>query len=1526
MTQHTPVRNRSLGQLHRWQHPGVLCACLWVSLVGAAQGLAQQPLPNNGQRPPLADAILFDREWQLRLSSASKRLAEKQVDAGLELLQRTFLAPQDRWITPNPQAPPQSGRGTALELLRQAGPEVWKRYEALYGPDATRDYKTLGSLGKPKGWLRVMQQYPASKAAFQAGDDLAVWLLDHGQAESAVAIWKGLAANPWSAQFLRPEVLARWHLAATRAGLPVPNLVPANTQVQVGGQVVPLERLTLAAVARIDSIPARIWPTYLGNAARSQAAVGTLPTLRPERVISQGQLATPTGAPAQYEIPLPLALRLAEVQAELGIQLSDTIMGEAPGATAVQGTKSTGAWGIQPIVVGGQVIFRDWSGIRSLDPATGQTVWHHPTQTSLVTLAPRIDEQSLDSEASLRNNLNKAYRTNSVLGWLSTDGARVFYLDEVEVFPQPGREEPPRPARAFPPDDPVARTAATPWNRLLALEARPATGQAPRVLWSVGGPRPEKSPQPLDGHFFLGAPLPCHQLLYVLTEAEQMVWLTCLTPHGGEVLWQQPLAVAVRGRPAPDARVRTACQPTAGGSVLYCPTNSGLLIAVEALTGQLRWIADVREETQRWPVRSYNVGQGPQEHLELPLTPQVMGGKVVTLDPLTGKIYCHSATTGTTHWNIDLPGAKFLGVLTPELALVVTGVGCQALSLSNGTVLWTTELGPPAGTGFRLGEGYLLPLVDGRSVWLDLQSGTQRGYGFRHVGSALGNLIPAGNMIVSVTPAEVALFPQSQALLDRPVPMEPSAPEVLQRAETLLRLGNIDAARATLSPLLQEPLSATELTAARRLFRETIWAELEQRPELITASLERWLSLAETDSERAQIWFVASEVAARQRDWKQSWKAARELALFVGPNDLLEFPDQAYRRVTGATWLAALQSQIHTAQPATLASALPRIPENLDYEDRPILQRELSLQPPQSPAAATLLNALAGLELSVSNAQRAEILWLQARTQGGPAAAEATRQLVELYERQGLYSPGSRYLQELRTTFADVALPTGQTGRDYVAGLPETHLSKQAAQRFVPPDWPIRRVRILEERDEHLPSPAQELDGFRRTIFPTWMPLGVSILNRGFNDDSRLTLVDRETGTRLTDLKLPPRSSVPNYLAREPVGHLVPMTSSEGVLGISLLERNFIWRQPLDTAQGNLQIRVGLATPRQIIAQTSSKLVALDPLTGNVLWERNHLDPEEGLFKDPLLGMFGDDEVLVVIRANRKSYRVFRTTDGSLIREGEFKHTIQDRMNFGRILAYRVHERSGEAHFCLWDPLTDQFLMRRTIGEAILLQGSLATGEITLANPAESVVEVLNGFTGQTKLRIQLPEDALHLVQSVRLFQDATRYYLHIQRQMPGTTTRAPFGDSVWLPLTQLYLPGDLIAVDRATATTLWQRTCLPMSWLDVGEYQLPLIITLAQLQRTGLYSRRVLALEVLDAATGETLATHQQTRTDGQVDRLHLVDYQRDAGQIQLIGPHVRYTLDFSRKTQQQQFFDERSVPEVGSSSEGTIVGPLLP
>jgi outer membrane protein assembly factor BamB/TolA-binding protein len=366
-----------------------------------------------------------------------------------------------------------------------------------------------------------------------------------------------------------------------------------------------------------------------------------------------------------------------------------------------------------PVLVGDRLFYRSYRGLHAVDVRTGREAWEASSAWSIDRMSAH-PEHGVYLKAWVRTHLELSPHVlfgNSLLGTLSTDGARLYAVEDLGVPPYLNTFHPRARWRMEMTESdlgPELAEAAS-CNRLLALDA--ATG---RAVWQAGGPGPAAGP--LGASYFLGPPLVLEGRLYVLAEKDGEVVLLCLGTDG---ILQGRLALAfvpTRMLLDPGRRLQAA-RPVHADGILVCPTNAGVVVGVDLLGLGLAWAypyrtqpltrAEVSEDRRRRVI-------GARLTAEWQVPVIIAGqGRVIFTAADEPSVHCLSLRDGAPLWRVGRQEEDlYLAGVFGGRVLLVGKRTCRALNLADGKQVWELETGLPSGLGTACGNLYYLPLKE----------------------------------------------------------------------------------------------------------------------------------------------------------------------------------------------------------------------------------------------------------------------------------------------------------------------------------------------------------------------------------------------------------------------------------------------------------------------------------------------------------------------------------------------------------------------------------------------------------------------------------------------------------------------------------------------------------------------------------------------------------------------------------------------------------------------------------------------
>ena len=1055
------------------------------------------------------DATL--RRW---LKEGRSRLDAGQLSEGLTLWQRILDRGDDGFVRLRSDGPWLEVRHEVQRGLSELPPSGQAIYERQFGTAARQLLEQSVETGRPVFASETLRRYFHTAAGFDAAKWLASRWLDKGESRMAARLFERLLTEPAHRERVTPNLRVQAAVAQRLAGneLRARELFATlgETRVRIAGEERVATQLVEQLVARRTELSpkpssSREWLAAGGGFGRSATSSGSMPWLKP--LWPPVSLTTDRSAIREW----------LESQDERNMQQL--------------------AVAAEPLVVRGQVVVRDMNGVVAFELHTGRRLWSYPSALPLSEWLPRVMGQA--GETNRIGAVRETLVTNSACRTLSSDGRRVFAID---VLPTEGKKD----LRDDSGNDDSVKRELDVLTQLVALPlgeitlSASSTGETPvaraRPVWTLDGLAAASK----LGHRgcavqFLGPPVVVDDNLFVMgelfslddfaAEKNNQICLIAIDGSNGEPLWSQGLALVDEPffRLKQRNRRNPVGSPTVADGMLICPTDVGLIVGVDLVTGRQRW------------VYSYRLGEAERrrEFFPEPLGwdgtptwPVIHRDRVLLLSRFSEELHCLEATTGKLAWRVPRGDAVYIGAVTDDRIVLVGEREVRAIAMpGDGTQtsdavepMWSHVVGPVTGRGVRAGEDFLVPLKSGRVACLELTTGRDRGFAvtrtfdpaaIRRRASKVdgeddddqelapwpGNLIACDDVVVSLGLSHLAVYPQARSKLAELRTQPDSVERRLLESELAMLLGSEGSPVGELRNVLKQPLSPELRRQAQRQLRESLYLELSRDPDQADDLLPQLEKLADTTAERARLLRRVCEVSL-PRDPVRTVRAARDLAALSLEHEL-ELDEHGQHVVSLDTWARGYLRQVRTRVESSPAEA-----DAVDAvlgQERDRLQKTSDLSALRQfvrlcddwPQATGARFRLADLLIERGEFQEAELLLVRDRLSADPiVAGNATARLLRLWEHVGLYSLAANLLGELEERFGDVELsanlladltnPTRQrgiatenaslarrvsvTGREFVAAFPRDSMTWQAFARKRRPDWAVRRVVISEDR------------------------------------------------------------------------------------------------------------------------------------------------------------------------------------------------------------------------------------------------------------------------------------------------------------------------------------------------------------------------------------------------------------------------------------------------------------------------------
>jgi outer membrane protein assembly factor BamB len=968
--------------------------------------------------------------------------------------------------------------------------------------------------------------------------------------------------------------------------------------------------------------------------------------------------------------------------------------------------------------------------------------------------------------------------------------------------------------------------------------------------------------------------------------------------------------------------------------------------------------------------------------------PVIQDGKVVFTAPDARSIHCINLRDGSPVWvKKKLDDDLYLGNVYNSKVLIVGKKSVRALSLGNGDTLWTVETGLPSGQGIGSDNLYFLPLKEaGRArepeiCAIDMETGQTFHTKSRAKTAGSNDLDVPGNLlffegdVISQTPWEIVAYPQLKvkiAQMDERIAMNPNDPIGLtERGDLRLDKGDLAGAIEDLSTALKNGPDQETRARARAKLYDTLTAYiqknftgaekyLQEYEELCNVDMtgtKDEAELAERQAEQRRrratfLWLVAKGREEQGR-LVEAFEKYQEFGAVAGKQqELVPAVDDRHVKAAPDVWSRGrIMAMMAKARPEhreplekLIRSRWEKVRGTNDLDElRGFVRLFGPVCDAGKEARLELVERLieqkdnAGADKSPLLEAEMELNHFRNGHESPELAARATEALARLYTRRGLLEDAAYCYRKLGTTYANIKVRDGKTGRDIYN---DTATDKRLLPHLDEPDrtGAFGKLQGKVERGGepistqvfHFEHNGEPLPFFHRHT------VGLRLDNHQLRLTDRLTGEDRWqhelTRTQFSALANANGQGNTLHFPYRTLGHLVVLPVGHMVFGIDPVNQKVLWEKNLatlgnssglnapaaaapvptqffmDPHDNSLQVlyqdgwiqRLGQTGPLEgpaFCIQTRETLSAIDPLDGRTLWSRMDVNPHNFLF--------ADDEYVFVVELDSNDNnnpavtgtRAFRLSDGISVKVPDFAAAYQKRRQLvGRhILTAENDPKTATVTLRLYDVLTGQDLWKAAYpARSILLQSD--DPAFTGAVEPNGTVHVVDLRSLKEVLTSKLADPAADLlnVQAVHLLADKANFYLALNTPVDPNVIRVGVLQSNLLPnigMRAVPVNGMLYAFERASGEIAW---FVPAKHQMIGLDQfrdLPIVLLTSRHQKwENAFGRmqmsQVVAALAIDKTTGKV--TLKEDNIPGATP-FHALRVNPRARTIELIGNNVK-------------------------------------
>ncbi len=1424
--------------------------------------------------PAQSDSSVFqmpERTLLQHLSRAKRAINEDRYsDAVIELgalLNSPFLssrneqqgAAQDYFVGPvDETGTRRSIKGEAQRLLGSMPKQGRELYELQFGADARALLDRAVRDQSMEDLNEVIRRYFHTEAGYEAMVLLGRLQLDRGRPLAAALCFKRVLDSPAAAQKYEPHLAVLLGACWVYSNMPE-QAVATMTQLRerfpqlevelAAGHREPLPTGDTAVawltkhfgpLPRRGQIDASQWLVHRGNLQRNATSAGGVP-------LTQLRWRTPTTTDPGDE---KLVAELQQGFISHGIPAIPTV---------------------SPLAVDDVVLMRTPERLLAVSFETGKRVWEYPWWNSSFPGASETTRSgSRTVEISTRKmQLRQRLWLDSAYGLISSDGASVYLLDDLQFSASAQSEPQFLPGRGFRPINPNYPKSH---NLLVALDV----AREGALRWKVGGEQSEEEPK-LAGAFFMGPPLPLLGQLYAIAEVNRELRLVVLNAATGKQEWTQQIA-HVADQPALGrnrARRLAGATPSFGNGVLICPTSAGAVVALDVTTRSLLWgyaYPQAKTETNGFGLTPFASAPETPGETWADATATIADGAVLLTPVESNHLYCLDLLTGVPKWEPkeragDLADMQFVACVHDGNAILVGKHSLMAIRIKDGGTAWTLAMGDqanemPSGRGFQTGDRYFFPTTKSELVEVDLSAGkiVQRVKSPR----VLGNLLCYDNQVISQGVDQLAAFYQIDPLrevVDARLAESNDDPWALARkGELLVHDGESEAALDVLR-------RAHELAPRDDSVRTLLVSSFL---ELLRDDFAGYVGIAPAIDAQIQLphlrlEFLRLMAVGMEASGDLAGAAERYLQLATmqiqnyDPNGVGESPTvmaEPRRTVRLDRWvrtrLAHVYEQADADGKAKMNAAIRN--ENATETELRQLIRYFGFHPLADQARLQLVTTLALSDRVLeSDLLLARLEKRLGREQTGPAVAAIAAKFME-FEEPAL---AAMYYRRLGTGWSDVDCGDGRTGRELLAAAANDPALRGRLSSLT--DWPRgqtrwhesqdRRTRQTRQGDLYIPMLEQQRPAGRQFVVAYDRGVSSIVVQDGQGEEwLRLPLAD---GTSYSD-----QLSGVNYA--KVFGQLLYVVLGDQSFALDLSrgpqsDAALLWKaglsvphqeigmarpnarewkniNPLDRAAPDSYSMldaaghpIGSAGPVTDVGVTyldATTLLCVEPLTGEPIWQRREMEAGSLLF--------GDDELIFAAPRESTTSQVIDARTGQLLGERkvpDWQHrwATQGRLVLGwEELPAETTDQPGQVRLFLYDAWQEADVWSQTFSDGA--RGVLVDeDQVAVMEPdGRFLIRSLTGDAVVLSQQVQ-PEP---LLTAIYVLPSSDRYVLVTDTdQVAATDGASPDAANPprrWQPLVpSLQAPmifGHVHALARGSGEPLWQTPA------TIENYALPLI------------------------------------------------------------------------------------------------------
>ncbi|MEO1991046.1 MAG: PQQ-binding-like beta-propeller repeat protein [Pirellulales bacterium] len=829
-----------------------------------------------------------DRLAERRLDLARKLIVEKRWSDVVTLLDEILSSDSDSFFRSDGETSTwRSVKSEACALVRNLPGAGRDAYQLQFQSKAERQLNEFLAKSDERGVAMVARRWLSTPAGEHATLLSAMHALDHGKPLAAAAWLDRLATvakDKYEPTLSVMRAVAWQHAGHAKEAADILDRVRTSkkTTLRLGGRDAsvsfPGGRGEQWLSTMVGDPPEKVirsskeWLVYRGGPSRNVIVKASRPLLVP-----------------RYRVPLtrhPEESKWLDEKRQKALDSGQLLL---PAST--------------PLAVDGTILLHTPMGLLSVDFETGKRLWLQSGGAAAPVSENLGDGDDPSSVAAARGRMLGPVFEDATSGTLASDGRLVFAVESHPDALMGYDFMELRQRNIF--NGGISQRGWSGGNSLVAYDVRDRGSRR----WRLPAPASDRPTNLLP--WFLGAPLPVSDRLFILVEEMGEVRLDVLNSFTGDVLWSQPLVELEENLRVDHyenhARRVSGLSPALAEGVLVCPTGAGTVVAVDLATRTLLWAFNYRVTGSEDMVVTRNgirvprvgriinningrmvvsAGSSREKSLRrwLDNSPVLANGCAFLAPGESDQLHCIDLRTGSVRWQRPRENGLYVAGVVGKSLFVVGSQGVEALNAESGEREWFAKLVEDgsviSGRGLVVADKMFIPLDTPEVVELDLNTGAILGRSQGRGGAVPGNLVAYRGEVISQSIDSLDVFHQTVPLESKIETAIDDASSEEEKAWALLWRGQLRLDRGAVDEGLSDMRTAASLLPGRfppDMMPAALIHSIEQSPSTSKSIWKEFVDLRPPYPILKQGLRLVVDSLIQTKELPDAWQACRRL-------------------------------------------------------------------------------------------------------------------------------------------------------------------------------------------------------------------------------------------------------------------------------------------------------------------------------------------------------------------------------------------------------------------------------------------------------------------------------------------------------------------------------------------------------------------------------------------------------------------------------------------------------------------------